>query len=113
MSALKKYRYKLNMKRLLAMDAFSVLCGNFLKCKILFDNQIHVYFFLYFLLTQSPPLCITESGRSFDGRSRRPVSLCLDESCDPDLGRCILCGTTSKKMFIKQNIESYGKDGYF
>lgn len=41
------------------------------------------------------------------------MSLCLDESCDPDLGRCILCGTTSKKMFIKQNIESYGKDGYF
>lgn len=42
------------------------------------------------------------------------MSLCLDESCDPgDLGRCILCCTTSKKMFIKQNIESYGKDGYF
>lgn len=50
MSALKKYR-----KRLLAMDAFSV-CGNFLKCKILFDNQIHVYFFplLFADLISSP-----------------------------------------------------------
>lgn len=55
MSALKKYRYILNMKRLLAMDAFSV-CGNFLKCKILFDNQIHVYFFslLFAVLISSP-----------------------------------------------------------
>lgn len=56
MSAQKKYRYKLNMKRLLAMDAFSALCGNFLKCKILFDNQIHVYFFplLFADLISSP-----------------------------------------------------------
>lgn len=55
MSALKKYRYILDMKRLLAMDAFSV-CGNFLKCKILFDNQIHVYFFplLFADLISSP-----------------------------------------------------------
>lgn len=55
MSALKKYRYILDMKRLLAMDAFSV-CGNFLKCKILFDNQIHVYFFPLFFadLISSP-----------------------------------------------------------
>lgn len=55
MSALKKYRYILNMKRLLAMDAFSV-CSNFLKCKILFDNQIHVYFFPLFFadLISSP-----------------------------------------------------------
>lgn len=37
MSVLKKYRYILNMKRLLVMDVFFV-CGNFFKCKIFFDN---------------------------------------------------------------------------
>lgn len=54
MSAQKKYRYKLNMKRLLAMDAFSALCGNFLKCKILFDNHVYFFSLLFAVLISSP-----------------------------------------------------------